>query len=93
MYSLRPLVASLLLVPSARLTPAGSFDSFALLVTERAIHDVAVLLAAMQNDFLLAAPENAYLHLQLGKAVMRKGFAVEVTELGKHRCVGGYQCR
>lgn len=26
--SLRPLVASLLLVPSARLTPAGSFDAF-----------------------------------------------------------------
>lgn len=93
MYSPRPHVASLLLVPSARLTPAGSFDSFALLVTERAIHDVAVLFAAMQNDFFLAAPENSHLHLQLGKAIMCKGFAIEFTQLGKHRCVGGFNGR
>lgn len=93
MYSPRPHVASLLLVPSARLTPAGSFDSFAPLVAGRVIDDVSVLLSAMQNDFFLTAPENAYLHLQFGKAVVREGLAVEVTQLGEHRSVGGFKCR
>lgn len=89
MYSLRPHVASLLLVPSARLTPTGSFDSFAPSVAGRVIDDVSVLLAAMQNDFFLTATENAYLHLQLGEAIMQEGFTVEVIELGEHRSVGG----
>lgn len=93
MYSPRPRVASLLLVPSARLTPAGSFDSLAPSVAGRAINDVSVLLATMQNDFFLTAPENAYLHLQFGKAVMQEGFTVEVIQLGEHRSVGGFKRR